>query len=225
MRYVTVIPARGGSNRFPNKNIYPLAGLPLIAYSIEYSLANSDISATYVSTDSLEIMEVSMEHGAKVLKRPDELSGDFVTTAAVLKYVGETLVANGEDFDFMILLQATNPLRPKELLSEAIRIMEKGGYDSLMTVNKSLKKLGKIIDNQFVPWNYRFGMRSQDMDPLYYENGLLYITSKEQIFKGNIIGDKMYPMVVEHIFGEVDIDTMEDMSYAEYVFFNAKTNE
>ncbi|CCY86347.1 acylneuraminate cytidylyltransferase [Bacteroides intestinalis CAG:564] len=125
----------------------------------------------------------------------------------------------------MILLQATNPLRPKELLSEAIRIMEKGGYDSLMTVNKSLKKLGKIIDNQFVPWNYRFGMRSQDMDPLYYENGLLYITSKEQIFKGNIIGDKMYPMVVEHIFGEVDIDTMEDMSYAEYVFFNAKTNE
>ena len=153
-----------------------MAGLPLIAYSIEYSLANSDISATYVSTDSLEIMEVSMEHGAKVLKRPDELSGDFVTTAAVLKYVGETLVANGEDFDFMILLQATNPLRPKELLSEAIRIMEKGGYDSLMTVNKSLKKLGKIIDNQFVPWNYRFGMRSQDMDPLYYENGLLYIT-------------------------------------------------
>lgn len=65
MRYVTVIPARGGSKRFPNKNIYPLAGLPLIAYSIEYSLANSDISATYVSTDSLEIMEVSMEHGLK----------------------------------------------------------------------------------------------------------------------------------------------------------------
>ena len=225
MRYVTVIPARGGSKRFPNKNIYPLVGIPLIAYSIGYSLSNPDISETYVSTDSREIMEVSMAHGAKVLKRPDELSGDFVTTAAVLKYVGETLVANGEDFDFMVLLQATNPLRPKGLLSEAIRIMEKGGYDSLMTVSKSLKKLGKIIDNQFVPWNYRLGMRSQDMDPLYYENGLLYITSKEQIFKGNIIGDKMYIMVVDYIFGEVDIDTREDMSYAEYVFLNTKTNE
>jgi len=225
MKYITVIPARGGSKRFPHKNIFPLSGFPLIGYSIKYSLSNPNISETYVSTDSQEIMEVSMAHGAKVLKRPDELSGDFVTTAAVLKYVGETLAANGEDFDFMVLLQATNPLRPKGLLSEAIHIMEKGGYDSLMTMSKSLKKLGKIIDNQFIPWNYRFGMRSQDMDPLYYENGLLYITSREQISKGHIIGDKMYPMVVDHIFGEVDIDTREDMSYAEYVFLNTKTNE
>ena len=60
-------------------------------------------------------------------------------------------------------------------------------------------------------------MRSQDMDPLYYENGLLYITSKEQILKGKIMGDNMYPMIMDHIFGEVDIDTPEDMAYAEYV--------
>ena len=66
-------------------------------------------------------------------------------------------------------------------------------------------------------------MRSQDMDPLYYENGLLYITSKEQILKGNILGEKMYPMVVNHIFGEIDIDTREDMSYAEYILLNTKT--
>ena len=223
MKYITVIPARGGSKRFPNKNIYPLASLPLIAYSIEYSLSNPEISETYVSTDSQEIREISIKYGAKVLKRPDELSGDFVTTAAVLKHVGEALVANGEDFDFMVLLQATNPLRPKKLLSESIRILEQGGYDSLMTINKSCRKLGKIIDNQFVPWNYKFGMRSQDMDPPYYENGLLYITSKEQILKGNILGEKMYPMVVNHIFGEIDIDTREDMSYAEYILLNTKT--
>lgn len=225
MKYVTVIPARGGSKRFLNKNIAPLVGLPLIAYSIEYSLSNPEISETYVSTDSQEIMEVSIGYGAKVLKRPDELSGDFVTTAAVLKYIGNILVASGKDFDFMVLLQATNPLRPKELLSESIRILEKGGYDSLMTVSKSSRKLGKIVDNKFIPWNYKFGMRSQDMEPLYYENGLLYITSKEQILKGNIIGEKMYSMVVDHIFGEVDVDTKEDMLYAEYVLLTTKTDE
>ena len=222
MKYITVIPARGGSKRFPNKNIFPLSGLPLIGYSIKYSLSNPYISETYVSTDSQEIMEVSIKYGAKVLKRPDELSGDFVTTVAVLKYVAKTLLAKGENFDFMVLLQATNPLRPQGLLSDSIRILEKGGYDSLMTMSKSFRKLGKIIDDQFVPWNYEFGMRSQDMDPLYYENGLLYITSKEQILEGKIIGKKMYPMVVDHIFGEVDIDTKEDMAYAEYVLLNTK---
>ena len=99
----------------------------------------------------------------------------------------------------------------------AIDIIEKGGYDSLMTVNRDPRKLGKIIDGKFTPWNYEFGMRSQDMEPLYYENGLLYISSKEQILNGKIMGDNMYPMIMNHIFGEVDIDTPADMAYAEYV--------
>lgn len=217
MKYITVIPARGGSKRFPCKNIHFLAGHPLIAHSIEYSMKNDRVSATYVSTDSPEIKAVSKNYGAVVLDRPNELSGDHVTTVAVLTHVAKTLLSQGEDFDYMILLQATNPLRPINLLNNAIEIIEKGGYDSLMTVNRDQHKLGKIIDGKFTPWNYTFGMRSQDMDPLYYENGLLYITSKEQILKGKIMGDNMYPMIMDHIFGEVDIDTPEDMAYAEYV--------
>lgn len=217
MKYITVIPARGGSKRFPGKNIRLLAGHPLIAHSIEYSLSNEHISATYVSTDSPEIKAVSQNYGAVVLDRPEELAGDHVTTVAVLTHVVETLLKQGVDFDYIVLLQATNPLRPINLLNDAIETIEKGGYDSLMTVNKDPRKLGKIIDGKFTPWNYKFGMRSQDMEPLYYENGLLYITSKEQILNGKIMGDKMYPMIMDHIFGEVDIDTPEDMAYAEYV--------
>lgn len=222
MIYITVIPARGGSKRFPKKNIYPLAGKPLIAYSIEYSMSNEMVSATYVSTDSPDIQKVSEQYGAVVLKRPKDLAGDHVPTSKVLKQVAEILVSQGVKFDYMILLQATSPLRPESLLSNAIRIIEKYGYDSLMTVNRSQKKLGKIINNKFVPWNYKYGMRSQDMESLFYENGLLYITSKTQILEGNIIGKKMFPMVVDHIFGEVDIDTSEDMAYAEYVLLNNK---
>jgi len=222
MKYITVIPARGGSKRFPNKNIDPLAGHPLIAHSIEYSLSNEQISATYVSTDSPDIKFVSENYGATVLVRPDELAGDYVTTAAVLKHVAETLVSQCEDFDFMVLLQATNPLRPMNMLKDAIKNLESGDFDSLMTVNRDSRKLGKIIENKFVPWNYKFGMRSQDMDPLYYENGLLYITSKEQILNGKIMGNKMCPMIMDHIFGEVDIDTKEDMAYAEYILTRYK---
>lgn len=217
MKYITVIPVRGGSKRFPGKNIHVFAGKPLVAHSIEYSLSNKKISETYVSTDSEEIKEVCQNYGAVVLDRPEELSGDKVSTADVLTHVAKTLIMGGIDFDYMVLLQATNPLRPIGLLDEALEIIESGGYDSLMTVNRDSRKLGKIIEGKFVPWNYHFGMRSQDMDPLYYENGLLYITSKNQILKGKIMGTSMYPMIVDHIFGEVDIDTPEDMTYAEYI--------
>ena len=220
MKFITLIPARGGSKRFPRKNIYPLNGKPLIAHSIEYSNNNALVSGTYVSTDDADIKRVSLDFRARVIDRPDELAGDFVTSASVMQHAAQWLIDNGVEYDYIILLQATNPLRPEGMLSEAIRLIEENGYDSLMTVNKSELKLGKIINNQFKPWNYHYGQRSQDMEPLYYENGLLYISSKELLLEGKIVSENMYPMVVDHIYGEVDIDTEADMKYAEYVINN-----
>ena len=217
MRYIAIIPARGGSKRFPGKNIHALCGKPLIAYSIECAKACEQVEDVYVSTDAKEIAEVSEQYGAKVMERPGELAGDFVPTVDVLKDVVVRLEKQGVDFDAVVLLQPTNPLRPKALMDEAIRKMEEGKNDSLCTVNRSDKKLGKIIDDKFVPWNYTFGQRSQDLEPLYYENGLLYIIRKELLLQGRILGDSMYPMVVEHVFGTVDIDTREDMDYAEFI--------
>ena len=217
MKYIVVIPARGGSKRFPGKNIAPLKGKPLIAYSIEYAKECGLIEHVYVSTDSEEIGAVSEQYGAEVMTRSVELAGDFIPTADVLKDVAQKLLEKGVDFDAFVLLQPTNPLRPKGLLTEAMQIMETGKHDSLCTVTRCDKKLGKIVDNQFVPWNYRFGQRSQDLEPLYYENGLLYIIRKDLLLQGRIFGDTMYPLVVEHPFGEVDIDTKEDMAYAEYM--------
>lgn len=217
MKYIAIIPARGGSKRFPRKNIHALCGKPLIAYSIEYAKACEQVDDVYVSTDSKEIADVSEQYGAQVMERPDELAGDFVPTVDVLKDVVVRLEKRGVDFDAVVLLQPTNPLRPKELIHEAIQKMEEGKNDSLCTVNRSDKKLGKIIDEKFVPWNYTFGQRSQDLEPLYYENGLLYIIRKELLLQGRILGDSMYPMVVEHVFGTVDIDTREDLDYAEFI--------
>lgn len=221
-KYITLIPARGGSKRFPGKNIFPLNGSPLICHSIEYSLKNHKVQGTYVSTDSEEIKGVSSKAGAEIIDRPDELAGDYATSASVMKHAVEYLMSKSVEFDYVILLQATNPLRPKELLDEAIDIIEKTGATSLFTVTRSEKKLGKIIDGKYVPWNYSFGMRSQDMDPLYYENGLLYITSKELLLQEIIEGRDAYPMVVDHPYGEVDIDTVEDFHYAEYILSQYK---
>lgn len=221
-KYITIIPARGGSKRFPGKNTHILNGSPLICHSIEYSLRNTLIKGTYVSTDAEDIKSISKVAGAEIIDRPDELAGDYATSASVMKHAVEYLMAKGVEFDYVVLLQATNPLRPKNLLNEAIEIIENTGATSLFTVSRSEKKLGKIIDGKFVPWNYKFGMRSQDMDPLYYENGLLYITSKELLLQEIIEGVDAYPLVVDHPFGEVDIDTLEDFYYAEYVLSHYK---
>ena len=217
MKYITIIPARGGSKRFPGKNTHVLDGSPLICHSIEYSLKNPIIQGTYVSTDAEDIKAISRVAGAKIIDRPAELAGDHATTASAMRHAVQFLINRGVEFDYVVLLQATNPLRPKHLLDDAIKIIEKSENDSLFTVNRSEKKLGKIIDGKFIPWNYKFGMRSQDMEPLYYENGLLYITKKELLLDEIIEGPTAYPMIVEHPFGEVDIDTVEDFHYAEYM--------
>lgn len=217
MKYVTIIPARGGSKRFPGKNIHHLKGKPLICHSIGYSVSNPLISGTYVSTDDETIKAVSLAAGALVIDRPEDLADDYASTAAAMKHAVQCLIGKGVEFDYVVLLQATNPLRPKELLNEAIGILEKGQNDSLFTVNRSTRKLGKIKDGKFLPWNYHFGQRSQDLEPLYYENGLLYITHKDLLLQEVIEGPTAYPLVVDHPFGEVDIDTPQDFEYAEFM--------
>lgn len=220
--FVTIIPARGGSKRFPGKNIYPFAGMPLIAHSIVFSRKSPWVNSTFVTTDSQEIKDIALKHGAQIIDRPKELGGDLVSSAEVMKDAVEQLMTRTVDFDYVVLLQPTNPLRPSGLLEKAVELIKNNGYKSLFTVSKSYKKLGKIVGNSFVPWNYHFGQRSQDMEPLYFENGLLYITHKSLLLDGIIMGSDSFPMVVDHVFGEVDIDTQDDLIYADYVLNHYK---
>ena len=223
-KYVAVIPARGGSKRLLHKNRLPLLGKPLIVHSIEYAKRCKKIDGIYVSTDDVEIKKIAEDNGVDVIQRPEHLSGDYCTTVSALHHVSMTLTEQGIDFEYMVLLQATNPLRPLNMLDEALEIIENHNNDSLMTVSAYVGKLGKITDGRFVPFNYVFGQRSQDMEPLYYENGLLYISKKELILSDRIMGDRMYPMIITHPFGEIDIDTEEDFKRAEY-YINTYNNE
>ena len=216
MKYVTVIPARGGSKRFPGKNLYPLCGKPLLAHSILYSRQVLPDAEIYVSTDSEEIAAVAREYGVNVIERPEELSGDLCSTDSTLQHAAIELLSQGKEFDYMILLQATNPLRPEGMMEEALQVIESGKYDSLFSVTPLVRKLGRLVDGKFVPWNFVFGQCSQDMEPLYFENGLLYISSRDIILNGRIRGDSLYSLVVDHPFGFLDIDTLEDFEMVEY---------
>lgn len=215
MKTIAIIPARGGSKRLPNKNIMSLGGIPLIAHSILYAQKNSAIiDEIYVSTDDEAIKKIAIDYGVRVIDRPESLSGDLEPTVSALKHVLESIE---EEVGHVILLQATNPLRPRNLLAAAFEVYQKGNYDSLFTVSRNHQKLGKITNKTFQPFNYEIGQRSQDLEALYFENGLLYITKASLILQDSIISENAFPYEVNSIFANVDIDTQEDLEYAEYL--------
>jgi len=217
MKTIAIIPARGGSKRLPNKNILELNGHPLIAHSILYAQRNATIiEDIYVSTDDENIKKIALDYGAKVIDRPSDISGDLTPTITALNHVLSVI----EPVENVVLLQVTNPLRPQNLLTESFKIYKDLNCESLFTVSKNHRKFGEISENKFHPFNYEFGQRSQDLKPLFYENGLLYIAKAKCIENNILISENAYPLEVNHPFCEVDIDTLDDFSYANYLIKN-----
>lgn len=215
MKNIAIIPARGGSKRLPNKNILLLDGIPLIAHSIMYAKKNLGIiDEVFVSTDDSEIKAIALSYGAKVIDRPADLSGDYEPTVSVLKHV---ILSLNDEITNIILLQPTNPLRFENLLSTCFEKFISLNVDSLFTVTPNHQKFGQIENNKFIPFNYKFGQRSQDLAPLYYENGLLYITKSNLILDGLVISENGYPFIIDHPYGTIDIDTQEDLDFTEFL--------
>lgn len=219
MEVLAIIPVRAGSKGIPNKNIKPLAGNPLVFYSIEAALNSKYVTRTVVSTESSEIKKIAQSFGAEVIDRPKELAQDETKTAPVMLQVLAELETQNYVPDVVVLLQATCPLRDSKELDEAFELFfdnQKNGCDSVFA--------GKMLGTTHSKWrqdpdtgeyeclfDYRHRPRRQDADrhfPLLAETGATYII-KTSVMKEvkDFIGKK--PLV---FFGGtcVDIDTPED---------------
>lgn len=120
-RILAVIPARSGSKGLPGKNIRPLAGKPLLAWSIEAALDCSYIDKTIVSSDCPEICHIAEHHGAEApFLRPAELASDDAKGIDAILHALDWLEGNDEHFDLVLTLQPTSPLRTAEEISLAI---------------------------------------------------------------------------------------------------------
>lgn len=213
-----MIPARSGSKRFLGKNKAKLNGIPLINYSIQYALdCGIDKRDIWVNTDDPEILEIAISFQVNTYKRPDWLGGDLVPTIDVLEDQVDYWEKEKILVDAIILLQVTNPLRPPNLLQDGIQIFVKEKRASLATFSSLNKKFGVIKENHFLPRNYSPGQRMQDIEPLFYENGLLYISSVDSIRNGYVVSPDAFPLVIEHEFAQVDIDSPEDLNFAEAI--------
>ena len=194
-----VTPARGGSKGVPRKNVRICHGKPLIAWTIEAAAASQLLDRYVVSTEDAEIAEVSRTFGADVLDRPEELAGDTATTLSVLQRVHSEVPA-----DFVVLLQATSPVRDSDLIDRCIRRLLESGADSLATGFTC-----KFME-------YSAEHRRQDVSGFFYDDGNVYVYRGDLIRHGDPVGRN-----VEHVLLDreqnVEVDDEFDLWLAEQV--------
>lgn len=131
-RVLGVIPARGGSKRIKNKNLRLLCGKPLIQYTIEAAHAATSLTSFVVSTENAEIGRVAVGLGAYVVRRPDDLAGDDVTSDAVALHALEWMGAG--EFDIVVVLHPTSPIRDWKHIDEAVSTLWASAAPSLASV-------------------------------------------------------------------------------------------
>ena len=209
-----IILARGGSKGIPNKNIIDFCGKPLIAWTIEQCLSSKHISEVWVSSDSQEILEVVKEYGAKTIKRPDDISGDFATSESAWLHAIEFIERDG-DIDFVLAPQITSPLREAQDIDNAIELFQSEKYDSMFSSSIAedlfFWKEDKRHELQSVNYDYLNRQRRQDIQEKIIENGSFYIFKSEIIKKyNNRLGGKIGHSQME--FWKVfEIDNLEDV--------------
>lgn len=219
MSTLAIIPARGGSKGIPRKNLMPVAGRPLIAWTIEQALAARHVDRTIVSTDCEEIAAVARDCGAEVpFLRPAAFATDQASTESVLLHALETLDASGYQPELVVLLQATCPVRRPGRIDAAIARLREAGADSLVSVREIHPFLWRNPDRATATYDYTRRPRRQDLreeERLFEENGSIYVTRTHTLRTlGNRLGGHiaLFPMDRSE---SVDIDTADDVRLAE----------
>lgn len=222
MRFLGIIPARGGSKGVPGKNIRPLAGKPLIGWTIEAAKQSAVLDRLIVSTDDPAIASVALEFGAETRIRPAVLAGDDTPTRPVLEHVVKELEAEGGLFDAVVTLQPTSPLRrPLHIRESCAQFVADAQADSLVScvavphIFNPFSVMKRNADGYLE--NFIAGdtiTRRQDKPEAFARNGAaVYITRRNRISE-YVFGGKLlcYLMDEEH---SLDIDTLADFMAAE----------
>ena len=227
-KLLALITARGGSKRLPKKNILKLANKPLIAWTIEASLKSPYIDEVIVSTDDVEIAEISRSYGADVpFIRPPELATENASSIDVLKHAVLTLKNLDRHFDYLILLQPTSPLRKATHINEAIQLyVDKKAkvVISVCEVSHPIEWAGLLPDDlsmdDFFSQELQ-GKRVQDLPQRYRPNGAFYIINIHEFLKHNsiMLKEGSYGFIMDRE-DSVDIDNHIDFKFAEFLIHN-----
>lgn len=224
-----LIPARGGSKSIPQKNIAPLAGRPLLAYTCDAALGARHLSRVVVSTDDEQIAQVGRACGIEVpFLRPTEISQDTTPSIEVALHAVQWLADHaGWLAEVVMLLQPTSPFRRVQHIDESLELMDQSGADSVVSVIEvphryspyTVMRLDGTWLSDFwqepVPFN-RF--RRQEVPVLYARNGPVVLATRVPVMvaRRSFYGERVaaYRMSERD---SVDIDTTDDLRYAEWL--------
>ncbi|MGZ3863613.1 MAG: acylneuraminate cytidylyltransferase family protein [Bacteroidia bacterium] len=194
MEVLFVIPARGGSKGLPKKNIKPIAGKPLIAWSAEAAakaaklIGNCDV---IVSTDSEEIAGIAKQYGAQVpFIRPAELSNDTAASIDVMLHALDFMEKSGKQYKYLAMIEPTSPQRDEQDLINALQQLKStNGAESIVGVCKTeschplfLTKLNKGFLEPYENKTYKV-YRRQEIDEVFFFEGSMYISNTESLKK------------------------------------------
>ncbi len=207
---VVIIPARGGSKGIPRKNIADLCGKPLIAWSILQARAAHGVDSVWVTSDSAEILDVAVSHGANPIRRPAEISGDKASSESAWLHALDMIETGGTRVDLAIGMQATSPVREPSDLDKALAQFERERLDSLLTCCEVedffMWRYGPDGQPIGVNHDYKNRARRQNIERRYLENGSFYVFKPDMLrAQGNRLAGKIGIYVMEkHKMFQID---------------------
>ena len=178
MSVLAIIPARGGSKRVPGKNLFPMAGRPLLAHTIEHAQASLTVDDVVVSTDHPKIAALARVLGADVVERPPDLAADDASSESALLHVLDVRQSEGRsEPELVVFLQCTSPVRRRDDIDRAVRLLRESHSDSVFSAVQDKGLLWMVRDGVPSPVNYEPARRrrEQDMGLQLRENGSIYV--------------------------------------------------
>lgn len=220
MNNLAIIPARGGSKRIPKKNIKNFLGEPIISYSINSAIKSKLFDRVLVSTDDVEIAELSTNIGADVpFLRSAGNSGDFSTTIDVLFEVLNKFLNQGIKYDNVCCIYPCAPFIKSNTLLETFSIFIENKCDSLFPIVKYSNPIQRsfTFENGLVSplFNENINARSQDLVSTYFDAGQFYwLKSSTILEKHKIFTDNSFGYIISELEAQ-DIDNESDWEIAE----------
>jgi CMP-N,N'-diacetyllegionaminic acid synthase len=223
-RILVVVPARGGSKGIPLKNVVPVGGRPLIAWTGDVVRALPWVDRAVVSTDHLVIRQAALDAGLDVpFMRPPELSGDRIGDLEVLTHaLAATEQDDGQCYDIVVMLQPTSPLRRPEQVTATVRELVDAALDAVWTVSPTelkahpLKQLVIERDGRMRYHDPRGAsvVARQQLAPVYHRNGVAYALTRECLLEQrSLMGARTGAVVIDEPLA--NIDTPDDLAHAD----------
>ena len=226
---IAIIPIRSGSKGLKDKNILPLNGKPLVAWTIESALASNVFDKVFVSTDSEYYAEIAKEYGADASTlRSRENASDSAGSWDVVKEVLCYWRKHGVTYDEIMLLQATSPLRNSLDIIHSVEIMKEKNAESVLSVtemNHSPLWSNTIPEsleiNDFIQEEY--DVPRQQLPKYYSLNGAIYLIKRSELEKEKMFHEKCFAYIMPPN-RSIDIDTSLDFKLAELYMKEAPEN-